>query len=201
MWWAGSAPLANGGIGASAARRAPGEHARAARRADDPLGRVLSRAHALVLVVPGGHAAALRDAAACGDRRSRALHLRPAAPSDPRSASSSRARRRSSSSTRWAASTSARSARRPPSRPCTRTFAAGCLTALGLPLTTDDERLVARCGRASGVRRGGALRRCFERASGIGRSGSHREAGVPLVAELQAFAARVDVVGKGQKQR
>lgn len=75
------------------------------------------------------------------------------------------------------------------------------LTALGLPLTTDDERLAAVA----------ADRLAFDHAALSGALSNARAASgdsdltarqaVPLVAELQAFAARVDVVGKGQKQR
>jgi hypothetical protein len=75
------------------------------------------------------------------------------------------------------------------------------LTVLGLPLNTDDERLAAVA----------ADRLSFDHAALSGALSSARAASgdsdltarqaLPLVAELQTFAARVDVVGKGQKQR
>jgi hypothetical protein len=75
------------------------------------------------------------------------------------------------------------------------------LTALGLPLNTGDERLVAVAAERlafDGTALSGAL------ASARAASGTPdltaRQA-LPLVAELQAFAARVDVVGKGRKRR
>ena len=68
----------------SEARRAAREYARSARRADDTLGRVLSRSHALVLVVHFRHAVLRGHHAGPRDRRARALHLRPASSADPR---------------------------------------------------------------------------------------------------------------------
>jgi hypothetical protein len=75
------------------------------------------------------------------------------------------------------------------------------LTALGLPITSDDERLVAAA----------AERLTFDRVELSGALSRAREAAVdpnltawqavPIVAELQAFAARVDVVRKGQRKR
>jgi Domain of unknown function (DUF4350) len=75
------------------------------------------------------------------------------------------------------------------------------LTALGLPIASDDERLAAAA----------AERLTFDRVQLSRALSNAREAArdptltakqaVPIVAELQAFAARVDVVEKGQRKR
>ncbi len=75
------------------------------------------------------------------------------------------------------------------------------LTTLGLPLTTDDERLVAAA----------VDRLAFDRVELSGTLSAARAAAsdpdltarqaVPLVAQLQGLAARVERVGKGQKRR
>jgi len=75
------------------------------------------------------------------------------------------------------------------------------LTALGLPIASDDDRLVAAA----------AERLTFDRVQLSRALSSAREAArdpsltatqaVPIVAELQAFAARVDVVEKGPRKR
>lgn len=75
------------------------------------------------------------------------------------------------------------------------------LTALGLPITSDDERLVAAA----------AARLAFDRVELAAALSNARAAAVdpnltaaaavPIVAELQAFAARAGVVEKGQRRK
>ena len=76
------------------------------------------------------------------------------------------------------------------------------LTALGLPLTTDDERLAAVAADRLAFDPAALSGRAVERASGIGGIRiSPRSRPCPSWRSSRAFAARVDVVGKGQKQR
>jgi hypothetical protein len=75
------------------------------------------------------------------------------------------------------------------------------LTALGLPLNTGDERLVAVAAERLALdpaALSGVLSNA--RAASVDPDLTARQA-VPLVAELQACAARVEVVGRGRKQR
>jgi Domain of unknown function (DUF4350) len=75
------------------------------------------------------------------------------------------------------------------------------LTALGLPLNTGDERLVAVAADRlafDAAALSGVLSNA--RAASVDPDLTARQA-VPVVAELQAFAARVAVVGRGRRQR
>lgn len=75
------------------------------------------------------------------------------------------------------------------------------LTALGLPLATGDERLVTVAAERLAfdpAELSGALSNA--KAASVDPALTARQA-VPLVAQLQGFAARVEVVGRGRKQR
>lgn len=75
------------------------------------------------------------------------------------------------------------------------------LTALGLPLASDDERLVAAATERLTFDRG-QLSSALSSAREAARDPSlTAKQAVPIVAELQALAARVDIVEKGQRKR
>ena len=75
------------------------------------------------------------------------------------------------------------------------------LTALGLPPATDDERLAAVAAERLGLERAELSETLSKaRAAAVDPDLTVGQA-VPLVAALQAFAARIDSVGRGYRKR
>jgi hypothetical protein len=74
------------------------------------------------------------------------------------------------------------------------------LAALGLPISSDDERLVAAAASRLAFDRA-ELSAALSKARAVAEDPNLSAAkAVPIVAELQAFAARAGVVEKGQRR-
>ncbi len=184
----------------SGARRTAGECGRSARRADDTLGRVLPRSHALPLVVPFRHAVRCGHHSGPRSGRACALHLRQASPPDPRPgrrAPDVAARVRRDDGRTLRAGGSVDGGRR--DGVCARRHR--LLAALGLPPATDDDRLVAAAAERLGFDRAELSSTLSQaRASTTDPDLTARQA-VPLVAQLQGLVARLEGAGRGRKRR